>query len=269
MVAPTDIACPYKLTVVGGQSGVSLRNKMAAVPIDLYLPTKSGLRLTDDGITLLGNDILRTIAFTMVPRAAATMRVNLVPGDGSGSPLYSIGSRSFGQGYAAPPLISRTGGAAPNKEAILTAQMSLSNIDIIKTGSGYTNATVVSVVGGQLAPGGKQATVTVILAGGFVTGFTIPDPGGPYNVPPTVILTDSGGGSGALVSTGLGVSGVTIVDPGMGFRPENPPTYGFTPLFYQLFPIGTDQAASMRNWMRGVFQEALDTPVYGLEPVIT
>jgi hypothetical protein len=265
----TTITCPYSLTVVGGQSVASLQALMAAVPIDFALPQMYGLRLTADSIGAVGQVITRTLTFSASPSVVATASLSLVPGNGSGSPLDSVGSITPGAGYAGPPIIATSSGTAPNKPAQLVATMELTDVLIIKGGAGYTGATRVDFVGGQLAPGGVQATASVTVEGGAVTAITPVTPGGPYNVPPTVVISDVGGGAGAVGSAGLGVSGIDIVYVGMGYVPAAPPGLAFTPIFDSRFLSGSDRASSLRNFMKSVFEEFLDTPVFGLEPVVS
>ncbi len=65
------------------------------------------------------------------------------------------------------------------------------------TGSGYTAATTITFSGG----GGAGAVWTPIISGGVITGATFKTPATTaYSSTPTVVITDSGGGTGASLT---------------------------------------------------------------------
>jgi hypothetical protein len=99
--------------------------------------------------------------------------------------------------------------------------------------------------------------------------------GSGYVQPPIVSFT--GGGIGAssetmapaahAVLTGGVVTAIVIDNPGFGFT--SPPTVVLTPLFHAMFPDTTDQASTVKNWMTGVFQQALRQPIVAAIPVVS
>jgi hypothetical protein len=106
-----------------------------------------------------------------------------------------------------------------------------------------------------------QATGTVTVAFGAVTGIVMTNTGGPYLQQPDVIISDPGGGGGAEVVAGLSVSGVTVTYGGVGYQAV--PTPIFTPLFKQMMPDAggnANQQATLKGWMDGFISNAMKLP---------
>ena len=82
-------------------------------------------------------------------------------------------------------------------------------------GSGYTLGTISVTLSGGGSPS-TQAVLTPIIGSaetfsgtvtGAITGFTVANPGAGYTSTPSVIITDSGSGSGAVAKARFNVSG--------------------------------------------------------------
>src|ERR1019366_7456296 len=117
----------------------------------------------------------------------------------------------------------------------------------------------------DLSTGTPNRAGTAVARMGVARGIVIA--GGPYQVPPTVVITDSGG-SGAVISTSLLVASLVLGDPGFGY--EAAPTVTFVAFFSSCCPDTepTSQIAMVINWMTAVFQAALRTPIKSVLPVI-
>ena len=269
-MANSTIVCSYKATAVGGQVSAALVARMAAVPASLTIPSLNGLRYTADTTIAVDNTVTRTLTFSMVPVSPATATCELDPGN-VGSPLYSVTITAIGSGYEAAPIPVLTSVSPPNIPSVLTPTMKLTDGISIAMGVGYhSGSTTVSFVGGQLAPGGTQGTATLTISAGVVAAVTVTSGGGPYNRPPKAIITDthSSPGSGAILSMGLGMSGLSIVGQGgQGYGAA--PTISFTPLFKAKFPDGTNQASALTNFMTQEFMTALNGDVFAVPPVIS
>jgi hypothetical protein len=170
-----------------------------------------------------------------------------------------------GADYAAAPVVGLTGGT-PNNPGKATAAMGVGRGIVIAAGVGYVAPTI-AFVGGQLAPGGVQATGTIAQIGGALQAPTIVTPGGPYEVPPVAVVTDSGG-SGGIISPSLMVAGLLLVNPGFGY--ETAPPVVFTPFFASCCPDTQPmtQIAHVASFMTAIFRAALTTPVYAETPTI-
>jgi hypothetical protein len=266
----SQIACAYKLTAVGARPVASLQAAMAAVPVDLLLPNLYGLLYVGDATILSGQTVTRTMRFSLVPSSNAIASTTLIPGDGSGSPLESVVVQSSGDGYARAPLVTFAPSATPDRPANARCRMQLGNPLIIAGGTGYTGTPPVTFMGGELWPGGIQATGHVTLSGTAISGLIIDTQGGPYGIPPTVII--GGTGSGAIVTAPLSVAGFDLLDPGLGYPGslESPPSVVLTPVFQSFFPdASNNQASSLAEFMRSTFQYYLQTPVLASLPVVS
>ena len=263
----TSISCGYRLNVVGGRPVSSFQTAMAAVPIDLTLPNLYGLLYATDVTATSGQMVTRTLGFNTGPSSPATASVAMVPGDGSGSPVDSVTVSSPGDGYARAPLVTFSGGT-PDRPAAARAKMQAGSALVLRGGSGYSGPPAVVFTGGELWPGGVQATGHVTLAAGAISALIVDSPGGPYGVPPTVTI--GGAGSGAIITVGLSVSSIELLDGGLGYDPSNPPSVLMTPVFQSFFPDAAgNQASSLAEFMRAGFQYALQTPVLALLPVVS
>jgi hypothetical protein len=261
------ITCAYKLTAVGARPVASLAAAMAAVPVDLTLPNLYGLLYSGDATATSGQTVTRTMQFMMVPSPAATGFTSVATGDSQGFSLTGLTVDSGGDGYAAPPLLTFaiTSGNPPLRAARAHALMGASSANVLVGGSGYSGTPTVTFSQGQLAPGGVQATGHVGLTGSAVSSLIIDTPGGPYNAPPVVTIS---GGTGAIVSVALNVTGLILDDPGIGYATA--PSMIFSPTYKQFFPDAShNQAGSLSEFMRARFQYFLQTSVLAALPVIT
>lgn len=262
------ITCAYKLNAVGARPVSSFLAAMAAVPVDLTLPNLYALLYTGDSTVAPGQTVTRTLQFSMVPSSPATASTALVPGDGSGSPIDSVTVGSPGDGYARAPLVTFSGGT-PDRPAQARAKMQAGTPLVLQGGTGYSGGSTVTFSGGELWPGGVQATGHVTVSGSAVSAIVLDSLGGPYGVPPTVTIS---GGTGAIVTVGLSVASLELLDPGVGYPGslDTPPSVVLSPVFKQFFPDASgNQASSLAEFMRARFQYFLQTPVLASLPVIS
>jgi hypothetical protein len=233
---------------------------LAAIPIDFTLPNFWGLLLTADSTTNpSGTTVERVLTFKMVPTVGDATATATLVGGSSGSSVKNIAVTGAGGLYARPPVLTFTGGGNPLKGAVAFAQMQVGGTIAVKGGTGYSGATVAAFVGGELATGGTPAVAgAVTVVGNAVTAVAVATPGGPYNVPPTVVITDSGGGSGAEVIAGLSVASVNLVYGGVGYT--SAPTVVFTPLFKQMVPDTSNQPSTIIGLMIQAVQNTLKIP---------
>lgn len=262
----TTLTCVYSMTAVGAVPVATMATRFAAIPIDLALPAKVGLLYSADSIMTVGQVVTRTITLRARPSASMTGTATRFPGDTSGSPLASLVLGAAGADYAAPPIVGLLDGT-PNQPGLAVARMGVGKGIVIKGGSGYVTP-LITFVGGELAPGGTVATATITQIAGVLQIPTITAPGGPYQVPPTAVVTDTGGGTGGVISAAL--KGTSLVLEAAGFGYVTAPVPTFTPFFASCcgdaFPAS--QIAMVRNWMTEVFHATLRTPIIATEPVI-
>jgi hypothetical protein len=265
-MANSLITCAYTLTAVGGQSIASLAARFAAVPLDLTIPRTFGLLpVSDTTAAPSGQSVTRTMVFQMTPTMAAAASVVV----GGGAALGKITSMPItvpGNGYAKPPIASL---GSPGTKGQVHVTCEMGGVTILQPGSGYSGATTVQFVGGDLGPKGVAATGTPIIAGGHITGVTLVTLGNDYHTYPDLLFTDSGGGSGA---SGVGVLSVFrgIVDnPGNGYSNATPVT--LSPVFPVSWPdASASQGQILQGWMLEEFQSALQTSsILAAAPVVS
>ena len=93
----------------------------------------------------------------------------------------------------------------------------------ITGGSGYGDGTTITVDPPPL--GGTQAEITLaqIDNSGAITVIEITNVGSGYTVPPTITISDTGGGFGAAITiTQMIVTNIDVDDPGAGFGTTKP-----------------------------------------------
>jgi hypothetical protein len=278
MPTTTFITCAYSLTAVGAVPVATLAAQFAAIPVDLALPNMVGLLYDNDVTSTAGQTVTRTITLRARPSTDATATATLFSGDVSGSPIDALALGASGHDYAAPPVIGFDG-TAENISAVAIALMGVDEVLVINGGSGYVAPTVTFVGGelppspifaeGVLTPQSAQATGTVTIAGGVITAIVMTTRGGPYQVPPLAVITDTGG-SGAILSPTLRVTGLSLLNPGAGYG-DGAPTLSLTPFFASINPDSepTSQIATVRSWMKGTFEAAMRMPIIAATPVIT
>jgi hypothetical protein len=264
---PTQISCAYTATATGSFTPAELAALFASVPLDDDFLVTIGLRvLSDTTGAPVGDSVTRTIVLDMEPTITATVTATLFGGDPTGSPIDTL-SFTSGLGYVVPPVLLPDAPTVSGRTAALHATLGVVSVNPILGGALYTGQTTLVFSGGDLAPGGTQATATPTIVLGVITGVVMTDIGGPYNTPPDLVAVDPGGGSGATFLVQLGLSGAVLDDPGLGYSVV--PAVTVVPLFKSLFPDGTDQGSPVANWMTEVFLEALSLPVIAAVPVVT
>lgn len=261
----TTLTCAYSMTAVGAVPVATMAARFAAVPIDHALPHKVGLLYVSDATVTVGQVVTRTIVLRARPTSNATGTATMVPGDALTGPIKGLTLTGAGADYAAPPVIFLTD-QSPERVGQAVALMGVGRGIVIAPGSGYVAPTI-KFIGGELPLGGVQATATIAEIAGALQAPVIVTPGGPYQVPPLAIITDTGG-SGGIISPSLLVTGLTLVDSGFGYHAA--PTVGFDPLFASCCPdtFAPSQIAMVSNWMTATFQAYLRTPVTAATPVI-
>lgn len=133
-----------------------------------------------------------------------------------------------GAGYQITPTVSISppDDTINGTQATATATLSfaLSGISISNGGSGYTAPTL--TISAPTGINGVQATGTLTVSGGIITGVTITNFGFGYLTTPTYTITDSTG-TGAVLAISLNTQGalnnITITNPGSGYT--NPYTF--------------------------------------------
>ena len=259
------IVCTYTLTNTGPLLQAGLSTRMQAAPLDVSLLSLNGLRLVSDTTSTL----VRTITLAMDAATPATATVALIQGGGTSVASAAVGT--VGSGYVRPPtllVVPGAGGgpaAGDRNAATLRANLGVATAAVVAGGHSYSAGTQIVATGGELVPGGVQATFsgTIFGSSGAFTGIAVVTAGGPYNSPPTLTAVDPTGiGTGAVFSVALGVSTISLIKPGIGYI--GTPTVTVTPWFKMLYPDSaglTVQASSVVNFMTGILQLATRSPI--------
>ena len=266
MTTYSTITTTYTYTITGSGNPTSVAAAMAAVPLNQD-PLLLGLRLTSDVTQQVGSTavVTRTLIFSMNPASAATITaaVNTTKGGqnrtGEISTLTVTGN---GLDYIRPPVLSFTDSASKLASgAAANAKMGVYGVNCsLYASSGGANYTapVVTASGGELAPGGTQATFgTPVLAGGVISSVPVVTTGGPYNAPPTLTVTDSTG-SGASLLAQLGITGTNLVQKGTQYET---PSVVITPFYLVMFPQGSPQQSPIQGFMKNTLELALNALV--------
>ena len=128
------------------------------------------------------------------------------------------------------------------------------------TGEGGGTGAVLNCTLGVGTP--AQGTATVM--GGVITAISVTEPGGPYVMPPTVVVTDVAG-SGAVLVAQMGVNTIDVVNPGSGY--PSSVTFSIEPVIRVQSPIPA--ADLFRNLMTVPLQQAVLSPITASEPVLS
>lgn len=278
MVTPAAIQCEYDVPVVGGLSAAAMEALVGSAPVDFTPLDEFGLFLRQDVTGVAGPLVKRIMTAQFMPNTPATGTFSLEAGIGTpGAPITRLSLTDSGDGYAGPPIVQfqapdgsiivPTSGIFPPKAHAL---MGASSVVMLNGGKGYTGAVSASFVGGQLAPGGVQATAGAITldGGGAITAIAVATPGGLYNVPPHLVITDvPGGGSGAVAIGTLKVTSLVLNSPG---RTIPIGSMGFVPPFLLQAPFNVPetQKSTLRGWMTAVIAKAARTPVIEIDPIL-
>jgi hypothetical protein len=259
----TQIACAYTARATG-QSAVNLGADLAEVPIETSLPLIWGCTPKTDATVIASPDVTRTITLAIGSAFSSSGGITVTGGSPRGSIASAIFTSSPPTDYGAPPIVSFTDTTGSGATAAVT--MAAGAFNILSGGSGYTGATTAAVVGGNLAPGGRVATVTPHFTLGVLTSITIVDGGVGYTSFAEVVLTDSGGGSGAVVFMTLTPVGIAIYQPGSGYTA---PTMRLTPWFTSGAPDDSNQAGCFSNWMTEILAAGAGSVVSAALPVLS
>jgi hypothetical protein len=232
-----------------------------------------GLRASADVTNLDGltNKVTRQITLKMDASSVATATAAKQSGTRFGG-ILSVTVTGQGMDYIRPPLpvIADATGSG----AVLggTGLQVLATSQLVQGNSSYTaNVTAVAQDGG-LAPGGVPATFSVTVVAGTITAVTCTNTptNGPYNFPPTIVISDPGNPSGGAVwLTRMGLfPKIAVLTPGGGYTS---PTISFTPFFKTMCPdtAAAAQANAVRGWMKNVLGFAAATPVGETSPVVS
>lgn len=268
-MAHSQIVCAYKCSAVGNVSASNLATRMAAVPLDLSLPKLVGLIPSADATATVGNVVTRTITLKMgsLYTSFAGFTVNV------GSPAsailgYTLPGSGLHLDYPAPPVVSVLDSAAGGHGAgaIIGLSMGIGAANVIAGGSGYTGATTMTVP----APigSGVAAVLTPTIALGAITGFTIVMRGSGYGNFEQVTITDSGGGTGAVVYASLTPVKASLFLPGSSYTT---PQMNMVTRFQNSFPDSSSavQASAVRSWMTLALSQALSSPIVEVAPVVS
>jgi len=261
----TQIVCLYTIADSGPLTPATLGAALAAVPLPVDLLSRLGLRLISDSTSGLA----RTVTLGTDASTPATVTVTYQAGGRTGIASATPGGAS--QGYVRPPVLTLVPGVGSvvTHPAILVPELEAVAATIVNGGMNYSVGTKVISTGGELAPGGVEATwAPTINGGGTITALAVETAGGPYNVPPTLTAVDPLGlGSGAILTSILGLAAVAVPQSGIGY--EGSTTVTVTSYFKSLFKTAAAQAAAVTNFFTGSIQAGVRSPVVASAPVVT
>ena len=248
---------PVELTVTGGgASGTGTDTKVTILP-------NRAFELVGGSWTLTGtNDGLREdqdFAFTGNGISGDTQgRINLeVSGEIDGA---TLALQTAGTGYTTPPTVTFADDfhVGPSATAQTFINGSVTSLNILQPGSGYTPAATITIAPGagtqaqatprlsqvvgsisvnqagenynpatttvqlEVVSGGIGAVVSPVQVdnGGGILGINVSTPGIDYVTPPTVVINDlSGAGEGATADALLGIGLVVVDNAGAGYAP--------------------------------------------------
>jgi len=141
---------------------------------------------------------------------------------------------SGGNGYASVPTVTfsapdNASGTTATGHAVISGAGSISSIAVTAGGTGYTQATTSVAISAPDLSGGTQATATAtVSAGGAIVGFVVTEAGSGYSLAPGVVISDTGGGAGAVGTAALSddtagqVTAIVLDSAGSGY--ETAPT---------------------------------------------
>lgn len=174
-------------SVAVGVDPATLAGSMLAVPVPTELLQMLGLRVTNDNVAIVVNNVTRTVQLAFGPSVNSTANLTR---DANGG-IQSVTPAVRGLDWIVPPLVRINPGAAPLaplKVAQLAAFLRVASFTLNAGGVGYVAPTV-RLVGG-LPPAGR------VITSACVRRIAMIDPGLGY-APGTVALIEGGGSSGA------------------------------------------------------------------------
>ncbi len=152
---------------------------------------------------------------TLVETAGVSSTVTQVSG---GSDYASVPTVTF----AAP---DNTGGTTATGHAVISGKGSIASLAVSAGGAGYTQATTTVTITAPDLSGGTQATATAtVSAGGVIVGSVMTEPGSGYSIAPGIIISDTGGGAGAVGTATLSddtagqVTAIVLDSAGSGYE---------------------------------------------------
>lgn len=262
----SQIVCTYSILNTGPLLLTDIAARMAAAPLDTSYLSLNGLRLVSDSTLVL----TRTITLAMDAATPATATVTLAGGGNTNVASVTVGA--VGTGYVRPPVllvnpaVNQGPAIGSRNAATLRANLGAVSVSLLAGGTAYGVETQVIATGGELVPGGAQATFSITLGGGGnITGITLLTAGGPYNSVPTLTPVDpnpASTGNGASFSLALGMVTVSLIKQGIGYIAV--PPVEVVPYFKTLYPDAAGlaaQASSVQNFMTAIIQRATGSPV--------
>lgn len=150
------------------------------------------------------------------PQVPASATANL-----TGDAVTSITITSNGSGYTSVPTISlqSVNGVGSGATASATVNYTVSSITITNAGLGYRTGDARVVI----APGTAQATGTVDLTKGVLSGLIVSTPGAGYTAAPNVNISGGGASVNATATATIAngqVTGFNITNPGAGYTAD-------------------------------------------------
>ena len=139
-----------------------------------------------------------------------------------------------GSGYASAPTVTfsapdNASGTTATGHAVISGKGSIASITVSAGGADYTQATTTVTITAPDLTGGTQATATAtVSAAGVIVGFVMTEPGSGYSIAPGIIISDTGGGAGAVGTADLSddtagqVTAIVLDSAGSGY--ETPPS---------------------------------------------
>ena len=137
---------------------------------------------------------------------------------------------SGGSDYASAPTVTfaapdNTGGTTATGHAVISGKGSIASITVSPGGAGYTQATTTVTITAPDLTGGTQATATAtVSAAGVIVGFVMTEAGSGYSIVPGIIISDTGGGAGAVGTATLSdatagqVTAIVLDNAGSGYE---------------------------------------------------
>lgn len=203
-----------------------------------------------------------------------------------------INIKKPGRGYPAGTQLSIQGGGAAGTppiaaQGILTLDSNggVASIAIVNMGSDYVSVphvTLTSPTGTQpqevaelfaLMAEGRPAQATAIInaAPPFdITGFVVTDQGDNYVTVPDMLITDPGGGTGAIARARMSAGRIDVIYRGQAYLPGT--TVTATSAFQNYFPVdpadAQAQAAMFFKFLTGTIQQIAITPLNSDVPLV-
>ena len=137
---------------------------------------------------------------------------------------------SGGSDYASAPTVTfaapdNTGGTTATGHAVISGKGSIASLAVSAGGTGYTQATTTVTITAPDLTGGTQATATAtVSAGGVIVGLVRTEAGSGYSIAPGIIISDTGGGEGAVAKASLSddtagqVTAIVLDNAGSGYE---------------------------------------------------